>query len=261
MWCSDPFLQCLAAYGYSVVRVPRADLAPLQLLLRTGSSLERLGPLHAVLVGAPGTPPPSVLGDQPAPALSGLRTGVLDAGTGLTFLSTILEALAGRPVAIEACYRRARRVSFIFEDVLEDSISLVDLDRYLAHARIGRNNGSLGRLLDADDLYVTTAVLKSRAFSLKVTDEDGADLQVDVPVLQQVLGARVSVGSDATGELALTYRGAVRLGFGFRAVRLFYEDGRYSAFKPLRPGTAGLRGAAFVRPDWLAPSRGFARVV
>lgn len=259
MWCADPFLECLKASGYSVVRSPRADLAPLQLLLRNGRDLEQLGAIDAVFTAGLQAPVPEVSCDRPALAISGHRTGTLDAGTGLTLLATLLAALAGGPVAIEAAFRCARRLAFTFEEVLEDAVSIVDLDAYLAGARVTARAGCVAQLLDADDLYVTTAVVKSRGFTLDVAGDDGADVKVDVPLLQHLVGGRVSVSRSATSSARVTYRGRLPLGFGFRAVRLFYEDGRYSAFRPHPWGTAALR-AAGPTPDWLSPSQGFARI-
>ena len=36
MWCQDPTLNLLTAFGYNVVRLPKADIRPLQILTRQG---------------------------------------------------------------------------------------------------------------------------------------------------------------------------------------------------------------------------------
>ena len=258
MWCHDPFLECLKSAGYSVVRTPRTDLAPLQLLMRAGRDLERLGPIDAVLTARRSVPLPEIAGDCPAPAMSGRRTGRLDTGTGLSLLAGFLGAMAGRPLDVDAAYSRAVRVSFIFDNVHEESVSLVELDAWLAGARVTSSGGCAARLLDSDDLFVTTSVLKSRSFAVESESEGTAGVELSTPLMQQLVAAHVTVTGATGGASRLTYGGRVPLGFGFRAVRLFYEGGRYTSFKPLRPGDAALRVAA--SPDWLVPAQGFARL-
>lgn len=58
-------------------------------------------------------------------------------------------------------------------------------------------------------------------------------LEVKVPVIQQVVGGKVNVSADAQSSSKITYEGDVPLVFGFQAVQLYYEKGRYTAIKPL----------------------------
>ena len=47
---SDPFIQALKSFGYLTVRLPKADIAPLQILSKNGKDLERLGFLEKLLM-------------------------------------------------------------------------------------------------------------------------------------------------------------------------------------------------------------------
>jgi hypothetical protein len=58
MWCSDPTLNLLTAFGYNVIRLPKADVKPLQILTRRGKDLDRLGELTTLLQAGPHVPPP-----------------------------------------------------------------------------------------------------------------------------------------------------------------------------------------------------------
>jgi hypothetical protein len=64
-----------------------------------------------------------------------------------------------------------------------------------------------------------------------------------------VVGANAKVTADVSARSKITYEGSVPLVFGFQAVRLFYEDGRYTAFEPLTAGTSGLKGLERVPDD------------
>lgn len=259
MWCNDPFLSMLKAFGYSVVRMPRADLAPLRLLSRLGADLQELGALEALLAPGPHVALPAVARDRPCPSLSGQRSASLDAGLGLSVLASLVASLGGSPQAARLVGRRARRVSFSFEAVLEDSVALVDVDQYLADARVNPRATHVRRLLEADDLYVTTAVVKSRAFTTVVSDESGTAIEVDVPAVGALAGATVQVSAGAAGECAVRFEGPHALGFGFRALRLFFDNGRYSAFKPLAPGEIALDRLS-PAPEWYRGDSPFTRL-
>jgi hypothetical protein len=229
--------------------------------------MERLGPVGRVLAAGRGAPLPRPIRNQQAPAISGQQTSALDASVGLSFLAAILGAFCGAPVGIEGAYRRTARVVFSFDEVLEDAVSLVDLDRYLSHARVADAGHVVGRLLEADDLYVTTAVVKSRRFSIVATTASGAEAAVNLPMAQALVAGHVRIRPAATGSGRLDYRGRAALGFGFRAVRLFFSGGRFSAFRPLAPGDAALSRGSDVAaaggasgPDWLVPGQAFARL-
>ena len=252
MWCRDPFLSCLKEFGYSVVRLPMADLAPLQLLMETGRDLERLGTLSTVLTPAPHVGLPRIRRGLPAPSISGRRTGNLDVSVGLSLLSGVIAAMGGSPIGLDDTYRLAHTITFEFRDVTEDSVEVVDLDQYLSGARVSRPSSHVAALLDADDLYVTTAVVKSRTLTVEARDERGGSLSVQLPALEHVTDGRVAITHAGDDSSAIVYTGTAPLGFGFRAVRLFYDAGRYSAFQALPAGEAALsrqpRAADYFRP-------------
>jgi hypothetical protein len=239
--CRDPFLSCLEDFGYCVVRLPDADLDPLQLLLRRGDDMERLGRLSTVLVPGPHVALPHVTRGQPAASISGRRTGHLDVGVGLSLLGGVIAAMGGSQIGIDDTYRAAHTITFKFRDVIEDSVEPAALDQWLADASISRRSVHVGSLLEAGDVYATTAVIRSRSLTVEARDEQGATLSVQVPALEHVANGRLTVSQAADNTAAVVYSGKTPLAFGFRAVRLFYDDGRYTGFEALDAGEAGLR--------------------
>jgi hypothetical protein len=240
--CSDPFVTLLESFGYCVARTPSANLAPLQLLLGTSGELDVLGPLVAVVTPVAGGHPPAVRRDRPAPTISGRRTGTLDVAAGLSLLAAVVSAMGGSRLGLDDTYRAADTVTFEFSDVTEDSVELVDLDRFLADGRVTRASLHVASLLKDDALSVTTAVVKSRTLTVEARTEDGIGVTVDVPALQRLAGSRLAVTQSSSSSEAVVYTGSVPLGFGFRAVKLLYDHGRYNAFAPIEPGAASVRG-------------------
>ena len=239
--CRDPFLSSLEEFGYSVVRLPVADLGPLELMLRKGDDLERLGRLSIVFVPGPYVALPHVTRGRPAASISGRRTGHLDAGVGLSLLGGVIAAMGGSQIGLDDTYRAAHTITFEFTDVIEDSVELAAIDQWLAGASINRRSSYLAALLDAGNVHVTTAVIRSRSLTVEARDQQGTVLSLQAPALQHAANGRLSVSQAADNTAAVVYTGKTPLAFGFKAVRLFYDGGHYAAFEPLEAGEAGLR--------------------
>lgn len=252
MWCSDPFLDLLKSLGYSVVRLPKTNIRPLQVLMKQGKDLDRLGEIDTLFVQGAAAPLPGVTENKQAANISGKRTGGVNLGLGVSILGNIIAAMGGSKLGLDLQYKEAKTVAFELNDVLEDSIEMLKLDQYLADSDINPLSRYAAELLEADDLYVTTATIKSKKFSVEGERSNGLALAVDVPVIQQVVGANVKVSADAQATSKVTYEGNVPLVFGFQAVQLFYERGQYTAIKPLDPGGA-LRALPKSRADGATP--------
>jgi hypothetical protein len=259
---SDPFLSYLKSFGYSVVRLPRTDLRPLQVLVKEDTRLTRLGDLTTVLRPGEQVAIPALKQDVPAANVSGERTRDLSIGVGLSILGNIIGAMGGSKMGLEVGYKRARTAIFEFADVLEDRVDLAEIDRYLSDADIDAFSSHVAQLLEADAVYVMTSTIKSRKFIVQAKASDGTTVDVKLPEIQQAVGGNVKVSTEGGGTSKLVYEGAVPLVFGFQAARLYYDQGRYTAFKPLAPGEtaleAGTRAAA--QAEYLESASPFVRL-
>ncbi|HOI15190.1 MAG TPA: clostripain-related cysteine peptidase [Geobacteraceae bacterium] len=86
MWCKDPFLVYLKQFGYNAIRLPKADVRPLQLLAKDGKEFNRLGEIHHLLVAGNAVSLLKLLENTPTASISGQRTGDLSLGIGLSIL-------------------------------------------------------------------------------------------------------------------------------------------------------------------------------
>ena len=77
-------------------------------------------------------------------------------------------------------------------------------------------------LLNEEKVYVITDTIKSRKFTVMPKDSQGKGLDVQIPEIQRVVGAKIKVSGDKQGSSATTYEGKKPLVFGFKAVQLFY---------------------------------------
>ncbi|MDY0748996.1 hypothetical protein SNE35_31145 [Paucibacter sp. R3-3] len=230
MFCKDPAIAFLKDIGYSVIRLPRRDFTPLLMLAGENKALEALGTLDGVLVGEKLAP--AIVADEPVADISGQRTSELSLGIGLNILGNIIGAMGGSKLALDAAYKSARSVSFEFVDVLRDSVRISDLDKYLGASDVDPGAKTIGQMLEASDVFVVTSILKSRRISVAAKSDSNAELSLDVPTIQGIVGGKVKVSAAVSASHVLSYEGEVPLVFGFQAVRLFYDEGRYTAFEP-----------------------------
>jgi hypothetical protein len=237
MSCNDPYLKSLRGFGYNVIRLPKADVAPLQLLAKTGDALGRVGELATVLLPRGSVALPSIKRDTPVASLSGQRSGELSVGIGLAVLGSIIGAMGGSKLGLDLQYKNARSITFEFLDVREDRIEVAALDQYLSDADVSPFSTYVGQLLEADQIYVTTATLKSDKLAVEAKGEQAKSVDLSIPEIKGVVGGNVKVGPSSATAAKVTFEGSLPLVFAFQAARLVYDKGRYQRFDLLRDET------------------------
>lgn len=241
LWFSDPLLTYLRSYGYNVILLPKTDVKPLQILSKNSKYLDKLGNLTTILVAGSNIAVPKIKENQAAANISGQRTSYLKIGVGLSILGNIISAMGGKFLGLEGVYQQAKTISFEFNDVLQDKVDVAMLDQYLSDADVSPFSQYVGQLLEADDVYVITEIIKSRKFTVSAKTSKNADVTLNIPVIQGVVGGNVTVSAQAEETSKITYEGKnTPLVFGFQAIRLFYSNGRYQKLKPLEP-SIGMR--------------------
>ena len=247
----DPSLALLRSRGYSIFRIPRASAQPLELLHRQGKDLTRLGQVPD-LVSAGAVPLPAITrDDQPGIDIEGRETATVNAAIGLTLLGSFVGALGGGNIGLQAAFKDARTVTFTYAGVMEDRIDVLALEKFVTAGTVSLHvpPGTLEKLLD-DEVYVVTSVLKSRKIAVTAQGASGQSVQIDVPVIQQVVGGTVTL--DRTGErhATIAFEGPVPVAFAFQAVQLVFADsGEFLTTMQLPAGDAAARGmAAAVAP-------------
>jgi hypothetical protein len=104
-------------------------------------------------------------------------------------------------------------------------------------------------LLEADSIYVVSETIKSRKFTVDAQAGGEIEAAVDVPEIQEIVGAKVNVSASGSRSSKLTYESVEPLVFGFQAIRLYYDQGRYTAFEPLPSGGIAARDLESLLPQ------------
>jgi len=238
LFSNDPLISMLRSFGYNVVRLPREDISPLQVLTEKNKEFHLLGELETIFKAGPNIEAPKIKRDIATAEVSGQKCGDLKFGIGLSFLGGILSAMGGSSLGLDAAYSQVQTVSFQYEDVLQDRIDLASLDQYLTDADINPLSTYVKDLLEADDVYVINSIIKSKKFSVLPKKSKGATFKPDIPSIQNIVGAKIQVSSSGQNASTVTFEGADPLVFGFQATRLFYHGGRYTSQEPAKSNIA-----------------------
>jgi hypothetical protein len=233
MLCVDGTVNYLRTFGYNVIRLPKSGVAPLQLYASDGRTLESLGNITTVFEAGAAIALPKTTGPVAAANFSGRRTSKLDASLGLELLGTIVGAMGGAQIGLKPHYQTAKSVVFQFGEVTEASVEVAGVDQYLTNGRVSPYSTYVSQLLDADDVYVTTGVLYATTLLVTAETKSSVGVEVDVPAVQAAVGTKVEVSAAATSSATVSFAGKEPLAFGFRAVRLLYDDGSYHALGKL----------------------------
>jgi hypothetical protein len=235
----DPSVTFLNRFGYNVVKLPRVGIEPLDLIGRDDTT-QWLGPLASVWKSSVPTPAPSA--PRPAAPINGQKTDHLQVTFGLKVLASALAAFGATVPALDVAFSRARKVQFSYSNVTSTVVAPLDAGNYLAAGTLNTANPVVTHYLTGDEAqaFLVVDVLKSDSITVTASDEHGTEIGLDVPAIQQLVGARVKVTPSTASNNTLTFSGPTPVTFGFIVSEIEYDGTRWSL-----QGTAPTGALAF----------------
>ncbi len=265
----DQSITFLREFGYSVFRTPRASAQPLEVMHRNGRDLTRLGMLDQ-LIDAGAVALPTIHRDSaPGIDIEGRETSRINVAIGVNILGAFIGALGGSNLGLSVGFEKAKSVTFTYSGVMEDRVDVLALESHV-HAGAIRPfvpSGTLDKLID-DEVYVVTAVLKTRSIVVTAQGEAGSTVDLDVPVIKGAVGGTVKTETEGSVASTIRFVGDTPVAFALQAVQLvFDEHARLSTTQPLEAGGAAARAvrpraaaAGGRSPVYLEPRGAFVRV-
>ena len=224
--CTDPVVDYLARFGFNVIRLPRAGLAPGDVLAGKGPGLEHVGPIGGAWKSRRAMPKP--LDPVPATMLEGRGTAEFDAGVGLSLLEQLLSPLGVSAPKLKAGLGSARSLSFGFVQPRIWGLELIALGDYLASGSLQDSNPVVAGFFKSDvPIHIITDLLTSSSMEVTVTKNSHAGGDVDLKMLQQAVTGEVSLSSKNADTTTIRFEGKDRLAFGFRAIKALVKDGAW----------------------------------
>ena len=230
MACKDPSITFLNRFGYNVVRLPRTGIEPMDLLGKD-KSMELLGKLSAVWKSTVAAPVPSV--PQAAVDVQGKQSDQLELSIGLKILANALKGFGASVPSLDFAFKKARKIQFTFTNVTSTSVAPLDAGNYLAGGDLNTTNPVVRRyLLDEDDTdaqaYLIFDVLKSDSLTVTASADHDADVKLDLPQIQAVVGVDVGVKTVGGSESTITFTGKDAVTFGFKVMQINFVNGRWN---------------------------------
>lgn len=237
--CKDPLADMLKNYGYNLVLMPRPTIEPLQVLSKEGSKLELVGHIRDLFKRGDTAPMPRKSKDIPlVQELQNEKTAGIDARIGVNILANFLKPMGSKakagskkdkeepdkPNSLSAVFANVDKFIFSYHNVKENSINLIKLDEFIHDATINEKARAFSDKLKAGKLFIITSTIKSNSFSTECTDKRDAGVDIGIPDVKKVIGGNVSIKGEKEHTHRIVYEGDEELIFGFKAVRLLYED-------------------------------------
>jgi|SRR5271165_551945 len=239
----DPFLNLLKEFGYLPLRLPRADVQPLQLLDVSSKDFTLLGELADAVGAGDGAPLPAIKTDiATAGQIQGTRSSTVKASLGLNILGNILGALTGNNLDVSAAFKNASTLIFEFADVKVNNVSIILLDKFLNLAKFDTVAKQIQDLMLDGNAGVITAVARTNKYMVTAQNDHGVDVNADVPVIQGIAGGKLAVSTAGNKNEKVVFDGPTPVTFGVQAVRLSFTDGHISALDPFAAGSGAVRG-------------------
>jgi hypothetical protein len=234
----DPFLNLLKDIGFLPLRLPRADVQPLQLLNLDGNKFSLLGDLEEAMNAGAAKLPAIKKDIATAGQIEGTRSSTVKASLGLDILGNILGALTGTKLDVSAAFKNASTLTFEFGDV---TVSIILLDKYLNVATIDATAKQIKQMLQAGKVGVTTAVARSKKYIVSAQNDRGADMKADVPVIKGIASGNLGVSTTGSKSQKVVFQGPDAVTFGVQAAHLcFDQSGIITALDQIPAGTAVL---------------------
>jgi len=237
---NDPVLTYLKDIEFLPILLPREGVRPLGLLLKDGKRFEYLGNLEDVTQSTFPLPPvsPDLV---TANTISGKKSSTVKLSIGLSLLGNIIKAFTGQTLDVSLGYKNAKTVTYEFKDVTVDTIDILKLDQYLTEGDFNDAGAGIEMLFLNNQIGVVTSTLRAKTFVIAAQGQNGLDVKVDLPLIQNVLDGKVEVAIANESDSKIAYSGTKAISFGIRAVQLFTKDGHYTSFDPFNVGSAALR--------------------
>ena len=224
--CKERSVSYLNELGYTVVRLPSEDIRPLQVFYKPNGGLKRLGPISDFVVEQNGVP--EISRDNTVSDVAGLRTDNFELGTGLKFLEKFLSLIGASGVGLEASFKNAGFLQFIYKNVMKDYVVPTEIGEYLGRVTPNVNSPFMDCINEDGEAYIITEILKSNAFGVIAYDKNGVELSLDISTLKQLLSVAPKIKVSKEGENVISFKGDKFLCFAFKAIVLWIniENGK-----------------------------------
>lgn len=226
--CRDKAVETLNNLGFDVVRYPRSDIAPLDVIIQSEGSHTRLAPLPNLWV--PNTPLP-VKSERTAPDVKTVESSELKGKFGIDAIVDIFSKLS-----LSAGAKRAKSVQFVALEPKITSCVLADIEEYVNKGQVNTALAAARHFFDDNErVYLITEVIASKKLKIIIGGDSAAEAAAAAAEITGSISASGSVGSAKSAANEITYEQDIAAVFGFASAELLYDNG-WLLDLPEKPG-------------------------
>ena len=217
--CRDKAVRELNGYGYDVVRMPRPDIAPLDVIVESKGLFCRLSPLEKLWKSSEALP---VSTTYPAADLKTVESSELRGKFGIRAL---LDLIGG--VGIHAAANHAKSIQLIAMEPIIVTCNHADIENYVTKGDINSENVSARHFYDdTEHVYLITEVIASDKLKIRIGAETGAEAEAVASELTETISGEVEIGTAKFKDNEIVYEREQPAVFGFKSAEILY-DGRW----------------------------------
>jgi hypothetical protein len=211
----------LKEYGFNVLRLPRRDLQPTDVLRRAKDSLDqKVGNLGMVFMSSEDQPQPTT--GEPVASIGRTIEKKVETRLGFKILGALLGANTASKLGANFESKHATKLAVTYEDVDQDSIAVLELDAWIQAAK-SKLSGQSARWLNDDELAAVTAVLRTDKLSIAGERADGASIDLSIPEIEGIIGGQAGATVESKSSTKVTFTGPEAIAFGFQAYVMKFE--------------------------------------
>jgi hypothetical protein len=213
-------------YGAMPLWRPQEGVHPLQIVESRGK-FQKISSLRHLLEGD--EPVEVDFRESDLPDLSGKRSLGVKFNLGLKVLENFLASFKLPSSEIVGKLENVSTLAFSFKNVKQIAVDPFELGKALADRRVDQHHPSASIYLgfSSEPLHVIDSVITSPSFELTFGDSSIAELRLELPTLQGIVGrANAGVNVEEMDERTLSFQGSKALTFAFTVVTFYIDDDR-----------------------------------
>jgi hypothetical protein len=227
--CVDRTGKALSDKGYNLVRYPRPNIMPLDVIVGAQPPLEWLGSLSLVWHSSSEVPAYST-GD--VPKFSYTRSSEFKGALGVRILQSLLRDFGVANASAQMSISSSSTLSFSFEAPRQLSVPLFSVAEYLRAGDLSIDNPAVKKYLTIDNaieshFYVITEVLRSRKLTVRVTGSNSESIKADASALGGTASGLLDASNSNDRSIEVAFDGTADVTFAFKAFELGYQNGSW----------------------------------
>jgi len=216
--CKDEAISQLNSLGYDVVRLPRADLQPLDVVIERDGQFTRLAQLPRLWISE--SPVPIITEQPPGPNLKSVTTSQLKGRFGIQALIDVVK------VGLHLSGKRQSSMRMVAQDLIVQSCPFDDILNYVVKGETDPANAA-GTIFsdDSNRIWLVIEVIASSKLQIIVGEGSDAEAAASAAELTKTLSATAEISTATSSGNTIVYSRKTPLVFGFKTAEVIYENG------------------------------------